>query len=105
MASARRELLPAGRKLFSGKGLYESRIEEITESADVGKGTLHTYFRNREALILAVVTGGFDDLRRQVEQRVRFLASALHRSGEGGRMSRARRRDLAVLPLGGCSCT
>jgi len=70
MASTRQELLLAGRKLFSDKGLYESRVEEITETADVGKGTLYRYFRNKEALIVAVVETGFDDLRRAVEERV-----------------------------------
>jgi AcrR family transcriptional regulator len=69
MASTRQGLLSAGRKLFSDKGLYESRVEEITESADVGKGTLYRYFRNKEALILAVVEAGFDDLRRRVQER------------------------------------
>jgi AcrR family transcriptional regulator len=70
MASTRQGLLAAGRKLFSDKGLYESRVEEITETADVGKGTLYRYFRNKEELIRAVVEAGFDDLRRRIEDRV-----------------------------------
>lgn len=69
MASTRHGLLSAGRKLFSDKGLYESRVEEITEMADVGKGTLYRYFRNKEALILAVVEAGFADLRLRVAER------------------------------------
>lgn len=68
-ASTRHELLLAGRKLFSDRGLYESRVEEITETADVGKGTLYRYFRNKEALILAVVEAGFEDLRHRVGER------------------------------------
>jgi AcrR family transcriptional regulator len=69
MASTRQGLLSAGRKLFSDKGLYESRVEEITEMADVGKGTLYRYFRNKEALVLAVVEAGFADLRQRVAAR------------------------------------
>lgn len=75
MASMRHELLLAGRKLFSDRGLYESRVEEITDTADVGKGTLYRYFRNKEALILAVVEAGFADLRRRVEERTAHAAS------------------------------
>jgi AcrR family transcriptional regulator len=69
MASTRQGLLSAGRKLFSDRGLYESRVEEITEMADVGKGTLYRYFRNKEALVLAVVEAGFADLRQRVAAR------------------------------------
>jgi len=68
-AITRQDLLLAGRKLFSEKGLYESRVEEITRTADIGKGTLYRYFRNKEALILAVVTAGFDELRHRVAER------------------------------------
>lgn len=70
MASTRREILLAGRALFSEKGLYESRVEEITERADIGKGTLYRYFRSKEDLILAVVDAGFEDLRRRVSERI-----------------------------------
>lgn len=66
--STRRVLLLAGRALFSEKGLYESRVEEITERADIGKGTLYRYFRSKEDLIVAVVAAGFDDLRRSVSE-------------------------------------
>ncbi|MBI1951313.1 MAG: TetR/AcrR family transcriptional regulator [Acidobacteria bacterium] len=70
MASTRRDLLLAGRTLFSEKGLYESRVEEITERADIGKGTLYRYFRSKEDLILAVVDAGFEDLRLRVAERI-----------------------------------
>lgn len=66
-ASTRRVLLLAGRSLFSEKGLYESKVEEITEKADIGKGTLYRYFASKEDLVLAVVEAGFDDLRRRVK--------------------------------------
>jgi AcrR family transcriptional regulator len=62
----RRELLRAGRKLFSEKGLYESRIEDLTESAGIAKGTLYLYFRNKQALVLEVTEEGYEELRNRV---------------------------------------
>jgi AcrR family transcriptional regulator len=59
----RRELLQAGRRLFSERGLYEPRIEDLTESAGIAKGTLYLYFRDKDALIDAVVTEAFAELR------------------------------------------
>lgn len=82
-ATTRQELLLAGRKLFSAKGLYESRVEEITDSADIGKGTLYRYFTSKVALIEAVVADGFEALQREValrtagEHRLDRLAAAI----------------------------
>lgn len=69
-ASTRRDLLLAGRALFCEKGLYESKVEEITEKADIGKGTLYRYFRSKEDLVLAVVEAGFEDLRHRVLEEI-----------------------------------
>lgn len=68
--TTRRELLRAGRKLFSEKGLYESRIEDLTLTAGIAKGTLYLYFRNKEALVLDVASQGYDELRDHVLRRV-----------------------------------
>ena len=62
----RRELLAAGRKLFGEKGLYESRVEDLTSEAGIAKGTIYGYFSNKEELIHAVVVDGFDKLLEHV---------------------------------------
>jgi AcrR family transcriptional regulator len=67
----RSELLLAGRKLFSEKGLYLSRVADLTSGAGIAKGTLYQYFRSKEHLVQAVVEAGFSELREFVEQRVR----------------------------------
>ncbi len=71
----RREILAAGRKLFSEKGLYECRVEEITERADIGKGTLYQYFRSKEELVFAVVQMGFADVAQRTTERTGRVAS------------------------------
>jgi AcrR family transcriptional regulator len=62
----RQELLAAGRRLFGEQGLYEARIEDVSESAGVAKGTLYGYFHSKEELAFEVVSLGFHDLQRQV---------------------------------------
>lgn len=37
----RADLLKAGRRLFSQKGLYESHVEDLTEIAGIAKGTFY----------------------------------------------------------------
>ena len=66
---ARQELLLAGRQLFSEKGLYESRVEDLARIAGIAKGTLYLYFRDKEDLIQAVVTAGFELLQQRVRER------------------------------------
>jgi len=75
----RRELLVAGRRLFSEKGLYDSRIEDVTQIAGVAKGTLYGYFADKEALVQAVVTSGFDELAGQVQRESRDAATRAER--------------------------
>jgi AcrR family transcriptional regulator len=75
----RRELLVAGRRLFSEKGLYDSRIEDVTQIAGVAKGTLYGYFADKEALVQAVVTSGFDELAGQVQRESRGATARIER--------------------------
>lgn len=65
----RSELLLAGRRLFSEKGLYLSRVEDLTNDAGIAKGTLYQYFRSKEDLIHAVVESGFLQLGQLVDHR------------------------------------
>lgn len=62
----RSELIRAGRKLFSERGLYEVRIEDLAEHADVAKGTVYLYFRGKAELIQAVIAEGFASLQEHV---------------------------------------
>jgi len=62
----RAELIRAGRKLFSERGLYEVRIEDLAEQADVAKGTVYLYFQGKADLIHAVIAEGFAFLGERV---------------------------------------
>jgi AcrR family transcriptional regulator len=74
-AWTRQELLFAGRKLFSKKGLYESRIEDLTRQAGIAKGTLYQYFRDKDELIREVVASGFAELDSYIERHARGAES------------------------------
>ena len=64
----RRDLLAAGRRLFAEKGLYDSRIEDLSRRAGIAKGTLYGYFADKDDLIAAVVAQGFDELLLEVDR-------------------------------------
>jgi AcrR family transcriptional regulator len=67
----RREILQAAMKLFERKGIFSTTVEEITEAADVGKGTFFNYFPSKEAILSALA-------ERQLEVIDRAAAKAAH---------------------------
>ena len=68
--ATRRQLIRAGRRLFSEAGLYEARIEDLSRRAGIAKGTLYLYFRNRDELAREVVAMGYRELRAHVLGRI-----------------------------------
>jgi AcrR family transcriptional regulator len=69
-ARTNRRLLEVARRLFSEKGIYWAKIEDITELADQGKGTFYKYFDSKEAIISALLKEGLDALMSKTEQAV-----------------------------------
>ena len=58
----------AALKLFERQGFMNTTVEQITEAADVGKGTFFNYFPSKEHVLLAVfamVTQHFEQLERE----------------------------------------
>jgi AcrR family transcriptional regulator len=50
-AETRERLYRAALDLFAERGFLETTVEDITESADVGKGTFFNYFRTKEHIL------------------------------------------------------
>jgi AcrR family transcriptional regulator len=51
----RRRLLASARSLFARQGVDNTRINEITEEADVGFGSFYNHFDSKEAIVEAVL--------------------------------------------------
>ena len=67
--ATRDRLLRAARDLFAEKGLDSVRIDEITDRADLGKGTFYYHFRNRQRIIREVIRTVIDELVTVLEER------------------------------------
>src|SRR2546425_160554 len=52
-AELRERLFRAALTMFAKKGFVESTVEDITEAADVGKGTFFNYFPSKDHILLA----------------------------------------------------
>ena len=65
------KLLMAGREVFAEKGLDLTTIDDITERADVGKGTFYYHFKTKEKLINELIRGMLDELTAAIEEKCR----------------------------------
>jgi AcrR family transcriptional regulator len=52
-AEIRERLFRAALQLFAKKGFAETTVEDITEAADVGKGTFFNYFPSKDHILVA----------------------------------------------------
>jgi len=80
------KIVAASYRVFSKKGLFRATLDEISEEADVGKGTIYRHFRNKMHLVAYLTKKGIDDLLdyckeeiaeiRDPEEKIRKLISA-----------------------------
>ena len=66
-AETRERLFVAAVRLFAEKGFAETTVEDITNAADVGKGTFFNYFPSKEHVLIAFSDMQLGKLERFVE--------------------------------------
>ncbi len=69
LSATRQKLLEAARSEFAEKGLDSTTISNITERADVGKGTFYYHFKDKEGVIAALIKSIMGELSAAIEDR------------------------------------
>jgi AcrR family transcriptional regulator len=64
----RERLIRAALDLFAKQGFAETTVEDITNAADVGKGTFFNYFPSKDHILLAFAEMQLEQLRLAVEE-------------------------------------
>ncbi len=97
-AEIRERLFRAALALFAKKGFAETTVEDITEAADVGKGTFFNYFPSKDHILLAFgemqlakLEAAIETARRANEPLPAFLR------GLGTRMTQEPTRNPAII--------
>ncbi len=71
-AELRERLFRSALRLFAEKGFAETTVEDITEAADVGKGTFFNYFPSKDHILLA-----FSDMQLgKLEEAVEYFRNS-----------------------------
>jgi AcrR family transcriptional regulator len=76
-AETRARILHAALDLFARQGFFSTTVEQITEAADVGKGTFFNYFPSKEHVL-----GGFGEVQ------IARVQAALEEARSGGPATR-----------------
>ena len=66
-------ILGAARHLFEEKGFENTSIEEITEKADVAKGTFFNYFTSKDSLMTGISEEEVEDILFYVDEELRDI--------------------------------
>ncbi len=62
----RADILVSARQAFVKHGLEQTSMDRIAAEAELAKGTLYLYFRNRNELLMALMTEDFEQLIRMI---------------------------------------
>ncbi|MHB8125492.1 MAG: TetR/AcrR family transcriptional regulator [Desulfitobacteriaceae bacterium] len=65
----RERIYSSAMQLFQMQGFEETSIEQITQQADVGKGTFYNYFTSKEAVAMEFSTKGLETLLNSERER------------------------------------
>jgi AcrR family transcriptional regulator len=82
------KILNAAARLFAEQRFHEARMEDVAVAAEVGKGTIYRYFKDKEELYVAL-------LGRAAEQ----MSARLHEAMAGSREPRAKLEAIVAAYL------
>src|SRR5207247_3634929 len=67
----REKILRAAESIFARRDYHEVQMDDVVHACGVGKGTVYRYFPSKQALYLAVMFEGIEQLRVALEAAVR----------------------------------
>lgn len=74
----RQEIVEAATKSFTLFGYKATTIEQVAKLANVGKGTIYTFFNNKDELFQEVVINLINEMKTETDQTIDVNASFLH---------------------------
>lgn len=77
--STKGRILDAALDIFSRKGFYNTKLDEIVEASHTSKGAIYFHFPNKERLFLALVDQFADLLERRVVDAIQQEEKGINR--------------------------
>ncbi len=77
--NTRQRILDAALNIFSRKGYYDTRMDEIVDESHTSKGSIYFHFPNKERLFIALVDQFADVLERNVTEAIAEVPQGMAR--------------------------
>jgi TetR/AcrR family transcriptional regulator len=78
-------ILDAAEKVFFSKGFKDATMDDVAEAAELSKGTLYRYFKNKEDIHLGISARALSLLKAMFEDALRRGRSGIEKVREIGR--------------------
>ncbi|MFH1614164.1 MAG: TetR/AcrR family transcriptional regulator [Planctomycetota bacterium] len=102
----RKQIMRVVEELAANRRFHEITLDEVAEAAEIGKGTIYHYFKDKEDLFFQTATSGFDELcellRQTVPCNTLFSEKLLSVCKQIIRFFRTRRQLLQMMQSEGC---
>lgn len=72
-------ILDAAMRIFSNKGYYDTRLDEIADASDSSKGSIYFHFPNKEKLFISLVDQFADVIERNVTEAIESEPAGMKR--------------------------
>ncbi|MEE9270321.1 MAG: TetR/AcrR family transcriptional regulator [Candidatus Krumholzibacteria bacterium] len=79
------DIIDAAEKVFFSKGIGQATMHDVAEAAELSKGTLYLYFKNKEDLYLAIILRGMAILQAGFEAAVKSTEKGIDKVAAIGR--------------------
>ncbi len=69
----KKEIISAAMVIFAKNGFRRTKIDDIANYLDVGKGTLYRYFKSKKELFITVFKNGVNELIEEMGRKVNII--------------------------------
>ncbi|MEO0288631.1 MAG: TetR/AcrR family transcriptional regulator [candidate division WOR-3 bacterium] len=69
------KILEASLELFGKKGYFETDVDSIAKKANVGKGTIYLYFKNKKELFISTINYAINNCNQEIKKSVEKVDS------------------------------
>lgn len=73
----RKTIIEAAHNLFEQKGFEQTTVDEIATVAELGKGTIYSYFKSKEEIYIAILEKKLDFLEQKMREAMANPKSAV----------------------------
>lgn len=79
MESKNRQIIDAAIEKFSEKGFAKTTMQEIAESAGVGKGTIYRFFDSKEDMVSGLIEAAITEITGLIRERLKSVSDPVEK--------------------------